>query len=201
MNYRRKSPKPLNLRPHRNNGAALAEAAASISLFLPIILMVIFVALECTEAYIIHNGLTLGAYQAARTISAIVSHNPTQLPSNSQLNAAYNIVNVPGVINSSYVQGSMPSTGSNPNFPSSDNPNPGMFIQNTLPTPSTVTVTAVFVPGPHVIPFPWPSISAGGIGFSVPSGLTLKSSVTYPIFPGTGNILGGGNGKSGKGGG
>ncbi len=194
MNYRRKLPKLLNLRPQRNNGAALAEAAASISMFLPILLMVIFVALECTEAYIIHNGLTLGAYQAARTISSIISHNPNSSINQTQLNAAYNIVNVPGVINSNYIQGSTPSTSSNPNFPSSDNPNPAMFTQNTYPTPSTVTVTAVFVPGPKVIPFPWPSINASGIGFSVPSGLTLKSSVTYPIFPGTGNPVGHGGG-------
>ena len=57
-------------------GASIAETAASMVLLLPILIAILFVVLESAQAYMIKEGLSQGAREAARNLAVQYGVNP-----------------------------------------------------------------------------------------------------------------------------
>lgn len=83
-------------------GSAVIELAASLSIILPLIFLVLFAALETSTAYMIHTVLLAGAQQSARDL-ALAYPLDSSIAQNraSQDFIVYDKVRTAGIINSS----------------------------------------------------------------------------------------------------
>jgi hypothetical protein len=159
----------------RSSGFSLVEVSTSFVLFVPIILLVMLVIVEVNEAYLIHNNLTQAAQTAAYELGVVYASqtSSTTALSRAQQDAVYNTIAIPGVIAANT------GTSQNPAFANA--------VFNTTSSPPTVTTTAMFVPGLGLLPFPFNKLSANWNSFVLPTNLTIKSSVTFPIPSKTNN--------------
>ncbi len=148
-------------------GETLAAASSVLSLFVPLILVVLLCTIECAIAYIIHTNLTGAAQEAAHDLAVLWSmqNQPGQALATEQQQAVYNTISIPYIINANT------SGGTNPNF------NDATF--NFTTTPQTVTVTSKFIPAQGLIKVA--SISGWFLQFTQASVIQIKSSVTYPL--------------------
>lgn len=126
------------MRHKRNKGAVLAESAAALSLMLPILITVLFVALEASYAYLIKYSLSEAAREAARDLSIAYGMDPTIAASrSSQDTQVFDHIRIKNMVNDS-------QQFENPTF-------------NTAGTPRTVAVTVEYKGGSYGLPkFPYP---------------------------------------------
>ena len=157
----------------KQKGATLAEAASSISIFVPIIIIFIYMSLQCSIAYSIHTSLTQAALQAAHDLGCVWAARGEEgvALSAADQKRVYDKITVPYVIVVSEVG------GMNPNFANAQ--------FDFTSTPPAVTVTAQFAPRQGTVPSPLDMISTPFLFFNS-TGIKLKASCTYPLPTRTG---------------
>lgn len=119
-------------------GVAIAEAAASLSLLIPLVMLILFVTVETTYAYLIQSSLAQGARRAARNLAIAYGQNPAVASDRSLQDAmVIQYIRIPNFIND------------NEQF---DDP-----VFNTAMVPHTVSVTVHYRSGQYGLPvFPEP---------------------------------------------
>ena len=119
-------------------GASIAETAASLVIFLPILIAVLFVVLEASQAYLIKEGLSQGAREAARNLAVQYGQNSQiQFNRSMQDTMVFDNIQIHDIINSST---------------QFDDP-----VWNTNAIPPTVQVTVHYTSGQNGLPtFPNP---------------------------------------------
>lgn len=153
---------------YRNRkGETIAAASTVLSLFVPLILVVLLSTIECAIAYVVHENLTGAALQAAHDLGVVWSlqNQPGQPLTSEQQQAVYNEISVP------YIIPENTSGGTNPNFSAA--------TFDFTNTPNTVTVTSKFVPAANLVKVV--NISGWLMQFNQISSIQIKSSVTYPL--------------------
>jgi hypothetical protein len=140
----------------RERGATIVETGASLAVFLPILLAMLFVVIEVSTAFLIKESLAQGAREAARALAVAYGNNPGIATSRSQQNAqVFDTIRIVNIIASS-------AQFSNPVF--SPNANP-----------PTVTVTATFTSNQNGLPqFPNPDPLHLGANFKLSSTSTYR---------------------------
>lgn len=92
----------LNSRNGRNQRGSVAEAAAALSLMLPILFFVMFVALEASQAYMIKESLSQASRQAARSLSLAYAQDPSiQYDRDKQNERVFDGIRLAGMLHSS----------------------------------------------------------------------------------------------------
>lgn len=141
----------------KNTGVAIAETAASMSLLIPLIVMIAFVAVETTEAYMIQSALSQAARRAARNLAIAYGQDPTIAASRSEQDAVvFQNIRIPNFVNS------------NAQF---DDPQ-----WNTSLQPYTTTVTVHYLSGQYGLPvFPQPD------PLNLGNNLVITATSTYRL--------------------
>jgi hypothetical protein len=119
-------------------GSSIAETAASLVIFLPILIAVLFVVLEASQAYLIKESLAQGAREAARNLAVQYGQN-SQIVNNRPMEdtMVFDNIQIHNIINSST---------------QFDDP-----VWNTTAIPPTVQVTVHYTSGQNGLPtFPNP---------------------------------------------
>ncbi len=144
-------------RQRKMGGATLAETAASFVIMIPLIMTVLFVVLECSQAFLIKESLAQGARQAARDLAVVYGKNPAVASDRSLQDAmVFNNIRVTNIINAS-------AQFATPTF-------------NTAGLPPTVTVTVSYTSGQNGLPvFPNPDPLRLGNSFQ------LNATSTYRL--------------------
>ncbi|HEY9870146.1 MAG TPA: TadE/TadG family type IV pilus assembly protein, partial [Candidatus Obscuribacterales bacterium] len=130
-------------------GVSIVEAAASLSLLLPLMMVIVFVVLEVSDAYLIKTSLSQGARRAARDLAVAYGQNPAVATSRSLQNAmVLDNVRIHNMINDSR---------------QFDDP-----IFDTNATPHTVHVTVRYASNQYGLPpFPYPDPLNLGSRFAI----------------------------------
>jgi Flp pilus assembly protein TadG len=138
------------------SGISIVEAAASLSLLLPLMIVIVFVILEVSGAYLIKTSLSQGARRAARDLAVAYGQNPAVAGSRSLQNAmVLDNVRIPNMINDSR------------QF------NDPVFDTNT--TPHTVQVTVKYASNQYGLPpFPHPDPLNLGSQFAISAESTYR---------------------------
>lgn len=127
----------FNVRDER--GGMLAEAAAAVAILFPLLLVVLFVALEASFAFNIGRSMTEGSSLAARTLATRYRTNPEIVTDQSQQQSIFQKIRIPTMISSNR-QFTIPANG-----------------WKLSGTASTVTVVVTYLPGegsPALAAFP-----------------------------------------------
>jgi flagellar basal body-associated protein FliL len=86
----------------RNNGATIVESAASLSLLLPLTILIIFVALEVGYSYLIKTSLSHAARQAARELAVAYGGDPAIAQNKAAQEAVLNHVRIPYMVHDNH---------------------------------------------------------------------------------------------------
>jgi hypothetical protein len=90
------------IQARKQHGVTIVESAASLSLMLPIVIVLMFVVLEASYAYLIKNAMAEGARQAARDLSIAYGKNPSIATDRTLQNTiVFNHIRMTNMINSS----------------------------------------------------------------------------------------------------
>ena len=121
-----------------NRGVSIVEAAASLALLFPLVMLIVFVVLEASYAYLIRTSLSQAAQQAARELSVVYGQDPTISTDRSQQDSqVFNTIRITNIINNSQ---------------QFDNP-----LFDTTGNPPTVSVTVRYLSNQYGLPaFPSP---------------------------------------------
>ena len=145
----------------RNKGSLLVEAVSALAMMSPIFLIMIFVVIEASQAYVIATAMTEGAGLASRALADYYQTNPEVVYTSSEQQAIFANIRIPGKI-SSNAQFSIPTGG-----------------WNLTSSPPTVTVVCSYLPGQGSPALgPYPSIDPLGLG----SRFVVSSSATYSLY-------------------
>lgn len=79
-------------------GSSIAESAASMSLLLPLTILIIFVALEVGYSYLIKTSLSQAARQAARELAVAYGGDPTIAQNKAAQEAVLEKVRIPNMV-------------------------------------------------------------------------------------------------------
>lgn len=86
----------------RQRGAAIAETAAAMCLFLPLVLVILFVALEVSYAYVLKSTLSEAAREAARDLAiAYGLYGPAVKSSTAENQYAFDKIRIANIVNAS----------------------------------------------------------------------------------------------------
>jgi len=146
----------------RCRGTGLAETAASLALFLPVLITIAFVVIETSYAYTIAENMNVGAALAARGLAQEYQLDPGVTTNTTEQAAVFSGIRITNMINSNS-QFSIPS---------------GSSGWNTSATPPTVTVKVKYISGggsPALPTFPNPDPLGLGATF------TISSTATYRL--------------------
>ncbi len=141
----------------RARGVSIAEAAASLTLLLPLMMTILFVVLEASYAYLIKTSLNEAAREAGRDLSVAYGQDAS-IAGNRTLEDAqvFDTIRITNMVNNS-AQFSEP-------------------VWNTSSSPPTVTVGVTYTSGQYGLPtFPNPD----PLGLS--GQLTISASSTYRL--------------------
>jgi len=133
-------------RKNRKSGASLAEAAALMALFFPLIMAILYVVMEASQVYVISEALNQSARQAARNVATMYHTYPGIANNNAQaLALCCKPITKPVGTAGAYVTdvsqfGGANGAGSNITFTNMGN----MDLKGTT-TPPTVTVTCTYI--------------------------------------------------------
>lgn len=143
----------------RNSSGMLAEAVSSLALLLPVMLIIVFVAIQGSNAYVIARHMNQGAMIAARSLAEEYLVNNDIVTDTAAQQAIFSEIRLKDMI-SSNSQFSIPSGG-----------------WQTATDPKTVTVVCTYIPGagsPPNPPFPNPDILGLGANFKVSMEATYR---------------------------
>lgn len=141
----------------RADGGMLAEATAALSLLFPILVLVIFVTLEASEAYVIARHMNNAAFLAARALAVKYQAYPMIKTDSAAQQQIFNTIRIPNMV--------------------SGNMQFGSPVWSTNQTPDTVTVSCRYLSGQGNPPLPtfprWNPLNLGP-GFQVASSATYR---------------------------
>lgn len=120
------------------SGGVLIEATVAFFIFFPLILLVLLVSVEASQAYLINQAMTNGAYMAATGLSDYYQIDPDIATNTVLQQAVFSQIRLPNMINSNS-QFSIPS---------------GTSGWNTTSNPPTVTVVVTYLSGQGSPPLP-----------------------------------------------
>lgn len=151
-------------------GSSIVETAAGLVVFLPLLILLVFVAVEAAKAVAITQALQQGAREAARDLAGAFA-NDSNLPNSrtDQNTYAFNLVHINGVINNA-AQFSTPSWTNVAGAPG----NSATVSDPALPR--TVTVTVTYTGGQYGLPN-FPDIDP----LKLASHINLTGTSTYTI--------------------
>lgn len=145
----------------RQSGMLLAEAVSILALFLPLIIFVLFVTMQASQAYLIARNMNQGALLAARELAEEYRTNSDIVTDTVATQAVFSQVRIEKMI-SSNEQFKIPSNG-----------------WQTTSNPKTVTVIVTYIPGVGSPPNPsFPSPDFLGLG----SAFRISQPATYRII-------------------
>lgn len=146
------------MRKRRNSkGVGLAESAASLSLLLPIVMLVVYGIVQVTQAFLIKDGLTHAAREAARNLAIQYGQDPSIAGSRSLQDAAvFDLVRINNIVNASA---------------QFDDP---VFVEGA--NPPRVTVTVRYTGGQNSLP-PYPNPDLFNLG----NNYTIAAASTYRL--------------------
>lgn len=148
-----------DMRKSRNASGMLAEAVSSLALLLPLIVVIVFVAIQGSNAYVIARHMNQGAQIAARSLAEEYRTNKDLDTDTNAQNAIFSQIRLKDMI-ASNTQFTIPSGG---------------WQTNT--DPKTVTVICTYIPGagnPALPPFPNPNILGLGASFKISMSATYR---------------------------
>ncbi len=131
------------MKRHRNQCGMLSEAVSSLALFIPLLVIIIMVTIQATQAYLIAKNMSRAAQIAARTLAEEYQSNSQIATDTSAQQAILDNIRIPQMVSSNQ-QFNIPSTG-----------------WQTTVDPKTVTVVVTYIPGvgsPANPPYPNPNI-------------------------------------------
>lgn len=142
-------------------GSLLVEAVSALAMLSPVFLVMIFVVIEASQAYVIGTAMTQGAGLAARALADYYQTNPEVVYSSSEQQAVFTNIRIAGMI-SSNAQFSIPPGG-----------------WNLTATPPHVTVVCSYLPGQGSPTLgSYPSIDPLALG----TRFVVSSSATYSLY-------------------
>lgn len=137
-------------------GVTLAEAAAAVGLLVPLAILIVFVVLEASYAYLIRTSLSQAARQAARDLAIAYGQDADIANSRSLQNAQ--------VFDNIRIQNMVADSNQ------FDDP-----VFNTTSDPNTVTVTVRYTSGRYGLPtFPNPDPLKLGGSFQITASSTYR---------------------------
>lgn len=169
----------------RGQVGTIAEAVTALALFVPVFVVVVYVTIQATNAYVIAENMTQGAQTAARALSEEYRMHPNIVTDTNAQQAIFYNIRIPKMI-SSNSQFSIPNNG-----------------WQTAVEPKTVTVIVTYIPGagsPPLPPYPNPNLLNMSSAFRIAIPATYKLvTVDTGGTAGNGNGSGGSNGNGGNG--
>ncbi|MGD9685324.1 MAG: hypothetical protein AB7W16_29495 [Candidatus Obscuribacterales bacterium] len=160
----------------RKQSGMLAEAVTALAIFIPLILLVIFLSMQAGYAYVIARNMSQASEMAARALAEEYSSNSKIATDTDAQNAIFFNIRIPGLL-SSNEQFSIPENG-----------------WQTATEPKTVTVVATYLPGvgsPPNAPFPNPNL------LNLDEAFRIRMASTYRLVER--NAAGAASGGSGGG--
>jgi Flp pilus assembly protein TadG len=83
-------------------GTSIAETAASMVILLPILIMVLFVVMEASQAYLIKEGLSQAAREAARNLAVAYGQSTSIVDSRTtQDDKVFDNIRIKNIVNAS----------------------------------------------------------------------------------------------------
>lgn len=131
------------MKQRRNQCGMLTEAVSSLMLFIPLLVMLILVTIQATEAYLIAKNMSRAAQIAARSLAETYKSNSQIATDSSAQQAIFDNIRIPQMV-SANSQFSIPANG-----------------WQTTAQPKTVTVVVTYISGvgsPANPPYPNPNI-------------------------------------------
>lgn len=144
------------MRVPRERGASIPEFAVVLSLFLPLMLTIVYVVLQASNLYMIKANLDVASRKASRELAILYNTNQAQASAPAASNTVYTNTRIPNFV------------VANGQF---DDP---QFVTN--PKPGTVTVRIHYPTqgGFGLPPFPNPDILKLGSAFDLSSQATFS---------------------------
>jgi hypothetical protein len=150
-----------NINYRRKRGAVLVEAVLAITVFVPIMVVVVWAVLEVSFAYIIATNMNEAAHLAARALADEYVRNPSVVHDIKAQERILSTVRIPSMVSTNQ-QFSLPAGG---------------FLVSSMPR--SVTVQCTYLPGvgdPPLPLFPNPDI------LNLKGQLNIQSSATTPLY-------------------
>lgn len=142
-------------------GAILVEAVSALGLMTPLFVLVIFVVMQASQAYVINASMAEAAAVAARALADYYQTNPEVVTNVAEQQAIFSTITIPGMVTGNS-QFSIASGG-----------------WNLTSTPPKVTVTVSYLPGqgsPALAPYPvFDPLKLG-------SKFVISASSTYSLY-------------------
>lgn len=145
----------------RSKGAILVEASSAMVVMFPLLVLVIFVTLEASYAYVIGRNMNNAAFLAARALGNRYQQNPNIVTDTAAQQAIFSSIRIPNMV-SGNGQFQIP---------------PGNAGWNTASSPPTVTVVVTYTPGmgtPALPAFPNPDPLKLGAAFRISSSASYR---------------------------
>jgi hypothetical protein len=144
------------MRASRERGASIAEFAVVLSLFVPLMLTIVYAVLQASNLYMIKANLDVACRKASRELAILYNTNQAQATAPAGSNTVFTNTRIPNfVVN-------------NGQF---DNP---QFVTNLKPGTVTVTIHYPTQGGFGLPPFPNPDVLNLGGGFDLNSQQTFS---------------------------
>lgn len=145
----------------KQSGMLLAEAVSILAIFLPLIILVLFVTMQASQAYVIARNMNQGALLAARELAEEYRMNPDIVTDTTATQAIFSQIRIEKMV-SANEQFSIPQNG-----------------WQTQTNPKTVTVIVTYISGVGNPPNPsFPSPDFLGLG----SAFRISQPATYRII-------------------
>ena len=135
-----------------SDGASIVEAGAALTLLLPVMMLVLYVTLESSYAYLIKNSMNEASRMAARDLAIAYGQDSTIANDRSkEESSVFNNIRLPNMVNDS-------AQFTNVNW-------------DLANSPATVSVTAVYTANRYSLP-PFPNPDPLNLGGSFQVGAT-----------------------------
>jgi archaellum component FlaG (FlaF/FlaG flagellin family) len=147
------------LKHRRNQSGMLTEAISSLMMFIPLLVVVILVTIQATQAYLIAKNMSRAAQIAARSLAEEYKSNSQIVSDSSAQQAIFNDIRIPQMVSSNQ-QFYIPPTG-----------------WQTTVEPKTVTVVVTYISGvgsPANPAYPNPNILNLSSAFRISADSTFR---------------------------
>lgn len=143
--------------PNRRRGAVMAEAVSALAVMFPLLVLIIFVTLEASYAYVIGRNMNNAAFLASRALGLKYQTYPGIVTDTAEQQAIFSTIRIPNMV--------------------SGNAQFTIMNWNTAASPPTVTVQVTYLPGqgtPALPSFPNPDPLNLGAAFRIGSSATYR---------------------------
>ncbi|MDZ4834601.1 MAG: hypothetical protein SGJ27_12555 [Candidatus Melainabacteria bacterium] len=149
------------MKHRRNQSGMLTEAVSSLLMFIPLLVVVILVTIQATQAYLIAKNMSRAAQIAARSLAEEYKSNSKLATDSSAQQEIFDNIRIPQMVSSNQ-QFAIPKNG-----------------WQTTVEPKTVTVVVTYISGvgtPVNPPYPNPNILNLSSAFRISADSTFRIS-------------------------